>query len=76
MKFKDFDVLFLYCMNKKMKNIIRLYMIPYEEVVHRTGIGIYLDKRIESWYDQYRIWDIQSHNDVYHNLTIDEIVLY
>lgn len=67
---KDFDYLFIYCMSKDMKNIERVYIIPWEEVIKRKSISIVKNpsKGIQ-WYEKYRV-DEKPYNDIYHCMNI------
>lgn len=66
---KIFDNVILYCMDKEMKNVLRVYIIPYEEVSVRTKINININSSKNSWYEKYRV-DYKLYNDVYHKILL------
>lgn len=66
---KDFDHLIFYCMDKDMKNVERVYIFPWEEVLKRSNITIYKNS-IGGWYRKYRV-DEKPFNDAYHELLED-----
>lgn len=67
----DFDTLFFVCLDKDRKNIERIYVIPWEDVVKTTNIEIVKNPSRCTWYDNvnnaYRI-DESPYNDTYHDL--------
>lgn len=69
---KEFDNLFAYCMSRDMKNVERVYIIPWEEVIKRKSISIIKNpSKGVQWYEKYRI-DEKLYNDTYHNMSIDD----
>jgi len=66
---KKFDNMILYCMDKEMKNVLRVYIIPYEEVILRTKININVNSSKYSWYEKYRV-DEKPYNGAYHRILL------
>lgn len=63
---KEFDNLIVYCMNKDMNNIERVYIFPKKEVIKRSSIRIYKTS-YRSWYGKYRV-DEKPYNDTLRKL--------
>ena len=61
----DFDTLIFACMDKKWKNVERIYIIPESELYGLTGISI-TKKGLK--YEKFRNTDIQLYNDTYQDL--------
>ena len=71
---KDFDYLFVYCMSNDMKNVERVYIIPWEEVIKRKSISIVKDpSKGVQWYEKYRV-DEKPYNDAYHSMDLSSIL--
>jgi hypothetical protein len=66
---KVFDNLIFYCMSKDMKNVERVYIFPYEEVMMRCGISVTKNFSDMPWYEKYEI-DATRYNDTYRNLKL------
>lgn len=68
---KEFDFLIIHCMSADMQTLERTYIVPYEEVIKRTSIGIAKSSwKTIGWYEQYRI-DEKPYNDAYRNLKLE-----
>lgn len=66
-----FDTLIFYCASKDGKNIERIYIFPWKEVVKRTCIAICENPSKGGWYEKYRIKDeeiIKKVNDIWKEL--------
>lgn len=63
----EFSNLIIYCMDKYMEKIVRMYIIPKKEIANRSHISI-VENSSASWYENYRIFDIKLYNDMYHKL--------
>lgn len=64
---KDFDNIIFYCISRNMKNIDRIYIIPWEEIYIRKNIEIIEEPSKGGWYEEYRI-DEKPYNDAYHKI--------
>lgn len=71
---KDFDNLILYCMDKDMNIVERVYIVPKCEVIKRSGITIVKNSfRGPGWYEKYRVKDegtLKIINDIWINIII------
>lgn len=54
---KKFNNLIFYCADRNMKNIIRVYIFPWEEIIKRTSVSIIKNPSRSTWYEQYAIKD-------------------
>lgn len=54
---KEFDILILYCISKDGINVDRIYIIPKEDAIKRSAIGILENPSRRIWYYIYRIRD-------------------
>lgn len=70
-QYKEFDYLFAYCLDKYMKMIERVYIIPKEELMKRSTIKIYKNHS-KGWYEKYRV-DETVYNDIYQKIIEDGI---
>ena len=68
---KEFDHLIFYCTSKDTKNIERVYIFPWEEILRRTNVCIYKNpsrSRGIPWYEEYRVKDeviLKQVNDIW-----------
>lgn len=74
---KSFDCVICYCTDKFGRNIERIYIFPFEDVVDRQGITItrvptnHRGGPTEPWYEKYRIKDeelLNMVNDIFMRL--------
>jgi len=66
---KEFDYIFIVCMDRKWSIIERIYAIPKEEIFNLSGITIYENPSRGSKWEKFRLKDISQYNNVYHSLT-------
>jgi len=66
-----YDTVVLICMDKKWKNVIRIYIIP-TDCINSKKITIPGHPSRESKWEEFRISDIKIYNDAYHNMSIEE----
>lgn len=68
---KEFDHLLFYCASRDMKNIERVYIFPWEEILKRTSVCIYKNPSMSiniHWYEKYRVKDeliLKQINDIW-----------
>lgn len=74
---KNFNYMIFYCTTSDGKYIERIYIFPKEEIIRRSGIGIYKYSRgklyTKGWYEDYRINDentIKKINEIWYNIFI------
>ena len=70
---ENYETVVLICMDKKWKNVVRVYIIP-SDCVHSQKIAIMRNPHpsIGSKWEEFRIEDIKVYNDAYHNMSIDD----
>lgn len=68
-EYHNFDTLFILCMDNDMKNIVRVYVIPKNELNELTGITLYRNPTptIGSKWEKFII-DEKPYNDAYQDL--------
>lgn len=67
---KIFDHIILYCADKNMENIERVYIIPWKDIDKRfknMTFSITICKDLNGWYEKYRV-DEKPYNNAFHNL--------
>lgn len=66
-----FDTLFILCMDKYRKNVLRVYIIPESELYGIKAVSIYSKTRyIQSKWEKFRV-DEKPYNETYHNMKIE-----
>jgi hypothetical protein len=64
----DFDNFLLLCMDRLWVNVIKVYVIPLEEIIHRNqSVSIYDNPSRTVWYEHFEI-DEKPYNKSYHSL--------
>lgn len=61
----NFNILYILCLNRGMKNIRRIYVIPDIKISDKKGITIYEDSSTGDLYEEFRVEDIKQYNDAY-----------
>lgn len=67
---KNYDNIFLVCMDAYWKNVERIYVVPFERAIKRSSIGIVKEPSRSTWYSDLII-DEKPFNNVYHNMRIE-----
>jgi len=65
----DCDTVILLCMDEEWNNVVRVYIIPSENV-EKLGLSIYRGTMRASKWDEFQV-DEKPYNNAYHNLNID-----
>ena len=61
-----FDYVVLVCMDEYWRNVERIYIIPRQELINRTGFAVVKNPSRPTWYSGYKV-DEKPYNDAYHS---------
>lgn len=69
----DCDTVVLLCMDEEWKNVVRVYIIPSENI-EKLHLAIYTGTTKVSKWDEFRV-DEEQYNDTYSNLDIENCTI-